>query len=360
MTYTWPLPLPDARDLDAEAKGWRLEADTLALFVDDHLVNRRDVWLSYVPVERREAGAPVTFTAPGKRWRDTTRLEPWRIARHLRGESQGHVIGLHSTSADDRSRWGAFDFDAHGALSHEARAALACAAVAVVERLAEYGAAPILEDSNGAGGWHVQVYLSAPVSTADLYAWLDHLAERARLDFGVAVETYPKQASARGAFGNALRLPGRHHTKPHWSRIARPGEGWKVGAEAARALMTWPATPASVVPPSSAWPMRSTGAVTQAPQGALPVDRAPVILAYLAKLAHGHAGSGRSDRLFSLARFLRAGMRCTDSEALGIMRAWNAGNAPPLDDAKVIATWHNASVYNARPFHLHAGVRHAA
>lgn len=88
----------------------------------------------------------------------------------------------------------------------------------------------------------------------------------------------------------------------------------------------------------------------------------PAPLAYLRKLDHGHAGSGRSDRLFSLARFLRHGMQCTESEALGIMHAWNAGNVPPFDDAKVLTTWENADTYNARPRSpkRRRGERHAA
>jgi hypothetical protein len=360
-TVTWPDTLPTARDLTREAGEWRVHASALAPFVDAHLVNRRDVWGGYFPLERREPGQPYTYTAPGKEWRGRAILDAWRIARHLSGESEGHVIGLHSSSADDWSRWGGFDFDAHDNPPADYLEALALAALSIVERLAEYGAAPLLEDSNGAGGWHVWVYFDAPARTADVFAWLDALAERARLDFGVAVETYPKQASVRGAFGNWLRLPGRHHKRAHWSRVARPGEAWRSGAAAVHTLLAWPATPAAVVPPADAWPLRSAGIVDATPHSyALPSERAPLIRAYLHKLEHGHAGSGRSNRLFSLARFLRHGMQCDESTALGIMHAWNVGNAPPLDDAKVLATWRNTAVYNARPYFLRHGGSHAA
>jgi hypothetical protein len=53
-------------------------------------------------------------------------------------------------------------------------------------------------------------------------------------------------------------------------------------------------------------------------------------------------------------------MQCTESEALGILHAWNAGNAPPLADDKVLATWRNADTYSARPYQLREGARHAA
>ena len=59
-------------------------------------------------------------------------------------------------------------------------------------------------------------------------------------------------------------------------------------------------------------------------------------------------------------RFLRHGMHCNDGEALGVMHAWNAGNTPPLDDDKVVATWRNAATYSARPYQLREGVRYAA
>ena len=252
-------------------------ANDLAACVDARMVNRRDVWGAYVAPARREPSKQYTFTAPGLQRRGSTSLDPWRIARHLRGTSHGDVLGLHSTSADDRSRWGAFDFDAHDAPAPEYREALADAAVAIVERLAEYGAAPLLEDSNGKGGWHVWVTFDAPVATADVFAWLDALAERARLDFGVSIETFPKQPSARGKFGNWLRVPGLHHTRAHWSRLARPGEPWRMGEDAARTLLSWPATPASVVPPASAWPLRSVGVVESVTPLGLPAQRTPLI-----------------------------------------------------------------------------------
>ncbi len=197
--------------------------------------------------------------------------------------------------------------------------------------------------------------------TAQVFAWGDALAERARLDFGVSVETFPKQASARGAFGNWLRLFGRHHTRPHWSRVARLGEPWKSGADAVRTVLDWPATPAHVVPPLSVWPLRCIGTPASTNlAGIMPAERAPIIRAYLRQLPHGNAGTERSNKLFSLARFLRHGMHCTDAEALPILRAWNAGNTPPLDDAKVTKTWENSAMYNATAYTLRSGGRHAA
>jgi len=352
----WPQSLPSTRDLDNEAREWRAYAHNVAATYDARLVNRRDVWGAYLSVERRTHNRS-TYTAPGKSWRGSWQLNATRLRRHVLAESVGHVVGLHSTSAEDTSRWGAFDLDAHGPQSEGDASALTLAAAALAAQLDAAGAVPIIEDSNGAGGYHVWCYFDAPVPTASAYAWLDALAERVRIDFGVAVETFPKQASARGAFGNWLRLPGRHHTRAHWSRFARYGDTWRTGADAVRTLLEWPATPATVVPPRVA--PRSAALVRAFGNVQPPSNRAPVIVAYVNKLVHGAAGTGRSNRLFSLARFLRCGMCCTDEEALGVMRAWNAGNAPPLPDEKVVATWSNSQRYSARPFTLRTGARYA-
>lgn len=355
----WPAPLPTVRDVNTEARGWRAHAGEVATCYDTRLVNRRDVWGAYLPPERRTTGARATYTAPSKAKRGAWQLDAWRLTRHVLGESPGHLVGVHSTSAEDTSRWGAFDLDAHGPQPVAYLDSLRAAAADLASQLAAAGAFPLVEDSNGAGGWHVWVAFDRPAPTAAVYVWLDALAERARLTFGVAVETYPKQASARGAFGNWLRLPGRHHTRPHWSRVARIGEAWASGSDAALVLVEWSATPVSVIPPASSWSVRGFGTPALA-SADMPSDRAPIIRSYVRQLAHGHAGSGRSDRLFSLARFLCHGMRCTEGEALGIMRAWNAGNVPPLPDAKVVATWTNAGTYSAKPYALRAGGRYAA
>lgn len=356
----WPHPLPTERDLHAESQAWRTHAADVAECYDTRLVNRRDVWGAYLPPERRTNGS--SYTAPGKAHRGAWQLDAWRLTRHVRAESVGYVLGLHSTSADDTSRWLAFDLDAHGPQDEAYRHRLTQAAGSLAAHLANAGAVPLVEDSNGAGGYHVWTRFADPLPTAQVFAWGDALAERARLDFGVSVETFPKQASARGAFGNWLRVPGRHHTRPHWSRVTWFGGDWQSGAEAVRMLLDWPATPSTVVPPLDSWPLRSTGITTNTGTNttSIPADRAPVIRAHLRTLAHGSAGTGRSDKLFSLARFLRYGMRCTDAEALPIMYAWNAGNTPPLDDAKVVMTWQNSATYNTRAYTLRTGGQNAA
>lgn len=337
----------------AEQSEWAAAAKPLGLFVDRHLVNRRDVWGAYYALERRQKDKPSTYTAPRLSRRGADTLEAWRVSRHFAGASPGHVIGLHSTSDGDLSRWGAFDFDVHGPKPPEFVARLLSAALTIAERIVDVGGAPLLEDSNGAGGLHLWTRFDAPVPTADCFAWIDGLARTARSAFDVPVETYPKQASAVGQFGNWLRLPGRHHTRDHWSRIAMPGGPWLRGGAAVDAILAWPTTPAAVVP---VVPKAPPMVRVARPPVQLPARRAPSIAQFMSALPHGDEGSGRSDRLFKFARFLRNKMQCSDEEALALMEAWNDRNCPPLPDAKVRDTWENSGRYNSR----HRPVQEAA
>ena len=359
---SWPFALPATRNLGAEAEGWAKHATALATFYRARLVNRCDVWGGYRPLPMRaERGA--VWTAPPVRYRGARILTAETLARHFRGASVSDVIGLHVIAADDTCRWGAFDIDAHEQLTDAERAARLELAQLLGERVAEFGVSVLLEDSDGRHGFHVWFYFDAPVPSAALFVWLRALAAWATACSGIEVEHYPKQPQLDSAtqFGNWLRIPGRHHTQPHFSRLSLPGESWRAGEDAARLLLrSWRATPAGVVPPYVA-PIAELAHTLPAshlpPQDTdLPRDRAAVILAYLRKLPNSEPGA-RSDRLFTLARFLRQGMQCTEAEAMPILQHWNASNVPPLPAAKLSTTWENAGKYSSRHFALKAGAR---
>ena len=208
--------------------------------------------------------------------------------------------------------------DAIGAQREAVAAAFAWCTDALGERYSL-----LLEDSNGNGGRHLWGYFDEPVPTPALYVYLSSVAGACATATGCRPETYPKQPrlgqSREGApqVGNWLRLPGRHHTKPHWSRLAWPGEDWRAGAAAARLLFDWPASPASAVPPLDAY---ATIATPRPPVRTLPAPRtggrADRIARYVDKLPLGVAGSGRSNHLFRLAAFLHHDMQCDHMEAL--------------------------------------------
>jgi hypothetical protein len=351
------------RDLIAEAAGWHRHATTLAAFVFDRLPNRADVWGAYITPARRPPERPFTWTAPAKTRRGEVHLSTLQLVRHFTARDGGDVIGLHSTSPEETCRWLGLDFDVHPedmdagdveTLREQVSAGFAWCVDALGERVSL-----LLEDSNGRGGRHLWAYFDEPVSSPALFVWLSVIAADCRTATGYTPELRPAQArlpldkEGRTKFGNWLRLPGLHHTRAHWSRLALAGEDWQSGAEAAATLLRWPATPANVVPPLDSWPVPET---VTAPMrvsarrviGEKPNHRAVRIERYVEKLPHAIAGTGRSNHLYRLACFLRHDMQCSSAEALPVLHAWNAGNAPPLSSSKVEDTWANAAEYGGR------------
>lgn len=227
------------RDLAAEAAGWGDRADELAAFADRALANRRDAWGQYFAPHVRPTGQKAR-TCPPKAERGQRLLTPDLLAAHFAGADPGDVIGLHATGPDSTSRWLGFDLDQHDAQN----VAVAEANWDRVQRLACYlsllGLHPLVEDSNGTGGYHVWVRFAAPVATAALFAFAHRSLTDCELD-AATVETFPKQAALPpGKYGNWLRLPGRHHTRAHWSRFWAAEHGWLIGEAAADHWLTAP------------------------------------------------------------------------------------------------------------------------
>lgn len=349
---TWPAPIlaPDP----TEARGWMRHAVALAEFFGRWPV-RFDVWGAYKRLEHREPGTQSSYTKPGKAKRGTVMLDAGTLRRHFIGATEGDVIGLHAVSPDGDdsvSRWFGLDFDAHGDVTTEYLESLRLAASWCAETIGER-CSVLLEDSNGRGGYHLWAYFDAPLSSASLYVWLQSIATRCHEATGITPETYPKQPRVNpDEFGSWLRLPGRHHTRPHWSRVCRPGQPWCAGEDAAREILeNFPATPADVIPPLSAWPAPVAAVVAPVVRSiatTIPTNRADRIARYLDKCPHGGAGTGRSDVAYTIACRLAFDFLCTESEALPLLNAWDAGNTPPLGARKIRETWENAGTYGAR------------
>jgi hypothetical protein len=64
------------------------------------------------------------------------------------------------------------------------------------------------------------------------------VADHSEFGFPAAPEVFPKQESLseRVQFGNWLRLPGRHHTREHLTRVW-DGCDWLEGEEAINAIL---------------------------------------------------------------------------------------------------------------------------
>src|SRR5262249_52933889 len=128
------------------------------------------------------------------------------------------------------------------------------ASLAWYNKLVALGFRPLLEDSNGKGGYHLLPIFTAPISAPLAYEfshWLtdDYAAHGLRR----RPEVFPKQAfvSPRGSpghFGNWLRLPGPHHKSDHWSRVW-DGQQWLEGAAAAAHILTLTGDDPALIPP---------------------------------------------------------------------------------------------------------------
>lgn len=247
------------------AAAWRDAAPALAGWAFALLLNRRDCWGAYYdpdsrPVKIRADGTTYrqkSWTAPAKRLRGRRVLTVHDLRRHFAGTAVGNLIGLHAVGPGNLSRWGAVDIDKHGD-DGDADANLR-AALYWHDLLVLLGFCPILSDSNGAGGFHLWVLLAEPVATARLFRFLRWLV-RDYADHGLtqAPEVFPKQrAVPEGKFGNWLRLPGLHHSRPRFSTFWVNGD-WLGGADAVDFLLSHTPDAACLVPatmePESAAP----------------------------------------------------------------------------------------------------------
>jgi hypothetical protein len=224
---------------------WREYAGHLSQWAYKLLVNRTDAWGAYLPPHKRTAGKK-SYTRKGS-------LNPGILRRHFMGQDIGDVVGLHSTAPDDTCRWIALDIDAHGEPDETASARNWAAALAWYNRARALGFHPLLSDSNGSGGHHLEVVFSAPIPSAvafRLATWLCRDWE----SFGVdKPETFPKQPSLSGLkYGNWLRLPGRHHSRNHWS-LFWSGSRWLDGSEAVEHVLAIEGDAPGLIPPDVVW-----------------------------------------------------------------------------------------------------------
>lgn len=327
------------------APAWSASADELASWAWSRLVNRVDIWGGYNPVADREKVCTrrdgttfvlgATCTRPPKGRRGVVALTPEVLRRHFRGERPEHVIGLHTTSPDSLSRWGTVELDCHGEGGNSPGANLR-AALAWHEALTARGFRPLLWDSNGAGGYHLDVILAAPVPTPRLFWFLRELAaDHARHGLPKRPETFPKQpavnpdANGRGHYGNWVRVVGRHHTRAHWARVW-DGSAWLAGADAVDFVLALAGDPAELVPADS----EIRGRVN----------------AYRRKVPNLGEGQGRDDVAYNFLAFLARDLSLGDDEALRWAGEWDAGNTPPKGPEALREILANVHLYGRREY----------
>ncbi len=347
MSSTLPRSTPSEKGRLA----WAREAEGLARWAWNRYFVRRDVWGGYLPLAEREKHGK-TCTRPAVARRGKVFLTLPVLVRHFRGERPEDVVGAHTTSLDNQSLFGTVEVDVHGESGNDPAATLR-AVLAWHDALRERGFHPLLWDSNGAGGYHLDVLLVEPVSTPRLYRFVRELVrDYARHGLPVAPETFPKQERLRptpdgkGRYGNWCRLPGRHHTRDHWARVW-DGARWLDGAEAAGFMLGLAGDPAALVPdlPPPTSPGRPRRPHAGGPGGNLSAR----IAAYQARLPNLAEGQGRDAVAYSFACWLARDLDLADEVCLAWLERWDAGNSPPKGRAALAEILANARRYGRSP-----------
>lgn len=232
------------RRLQWVAEEWQRYADDLAEWAMGRLVNRRDVWSQYTLKNGEVSVVMLPIKERRKAGTDMVTLK--KLKRHFAGKAVSHLIGLHAISDHRTAKWFAIDIDLHDKTvvnADEIARANFAAAREWSKRLRDAGFDPILMDSDGAGGFHVWVLLDKEYPLADVYDYVDGIRSNWE-NFGLPRKPEifpPKREVEDDDLPYALRLPGRHHTRPHFTRVwnfdSLDENDWLEGGEAIEAML---------------------------------------------------------------------------------------------------------------------------
>lgn len=230
------------------AEIWAKRADAMKEWTWTRLVNRTDIWGGYHKAPGKEYTAkdgtkrksPKTVTRPPVEQRGDWVLTKSIIRHHYCALARQDIVGVHSTRfPENTSKWGATDIDHHGEGSTPAAVNLK-AAMAWYDGLVAANFRPLLIDSNGAGGYHLWVLFREPLPTATVFNFMRAVVgDHAEYGMDVPPEVFPKQSrvTANNPCGNWLRLPGKHHSREHWSKVW-DGSQWLDGNWAIDFMLT--------------------------------------------------------------------------------------------------------------------------
>lgn len=318
-------PAPSIKAARPDAEAWRRRAPELATWLS-RLVNRIDVWGGYDPVR----------TSPRKEFRGKLALNDQILQGHFRARLSRDIIGLHTTSPENTSRFGAIEVDNHDDESEVAHRNLT-AILAWRDRLIELGFTPPLEDSDGQGGFKLWIVFHEPVATATVFAFLQWIVGDYK-DHGLVArpETFPKQpAIPPDGFGNWIRPPGRHHKREHWSRFWNGAE-WLQGDAAVEHLLNTPLNDVMRIPeealPQSEEPKQKPAAKRHAPGTDL-LSEEEIVLRCVARIPNNDVVYDDWIKVLAAARSAGSNGR-VHAAAL----EWSQRSAKH-DDAKFEKTW---------------------
>jgi hypothetical protein len=315
---------------------WQQHAERLAHWTEERLVNRTDAYGSYLPLGSRKAGKSNNYTAPtNKDLRVPGALASHIIVDHYLGYDQGSLIGLHAISPACTCKWFVIDIDQHGEDKTKLAEANFQAALGWYGELQRRGFHPLLLDSNGAGGFHLLVIFSTAVASQGVHAFAtqfvqDHTAR----ELAQIPEVFPKQpdVNEQRRYGNWWRLPGRHHTREHWTRIWN-GTKWLDDKAAVDVILGSTGDPPEVIPAETVNRPRRVGVGGPRPRNASSYDSDDWL-----DILQGTGPGSRHDSLLRLAGYL-LGKKVSPPVVEELCVIWNeARNDPPREEEHIRQT----------------------
>ena len=327
-----PPPPPSATHAKSR-RAWTGRADALAAWTMRRLVNRRDTWGQYLPLDQRSGGKARTCKGT---------LTEEILSRHYRGAEVSDLVGLHTTSADNTSRWLGIDIDQHGDPDDEKKRNNRIVAKKLYNRVKGLGFDPLLISSNGRGGYHLILLFGKPVPTPKVHSFGKWLV-RDWQDLGLAEEpeSFPKQPrlEEKKGYGNFLRLPGRHHTLDYYSKVWT-GERWAAGEEAIEAILATKGVSPRLIPSevSEYEDITRPSAVSKAPIiTAAKVGQIRQRALALLHTLRAVQGKGGDKVTWTAASYLVKDFALSVEQALPLMREWNATHCqPPWSEAELL------------------------
>lgn len=237
------------------AQEWKENAGRLAVWGLENLVNRFDVWGQYSTRSDAIGKSISVVTLPRREMRDGSDMVSYdKLERHFAGKKASDLIGLHCVSEEQTCKWFAIDLDVHEEEDAEHFAKVNFEAMQWwCEKFRSYYLDPCIMDTNGLGSFHLWVLLDNPYSLEDVFKLLsDATRDYDSFDLKRKPELFPSSAKLK-RLGKWLRLPGRHHTHPHFTRVwsGEFGGKWLEGVEAIEHLLNLGKMPLPQVKPAT-------------------------------------------------------------------------------------------------------------